>query len=80
MQYNRANLQRAFEAVMNKGLSVYRASRDYGVPEFTLRDRTRGFVPVDVTVGFSPLFTHDEVEKLVSHISYMASIGYGYNV
>ncbi|XP_045203754.2 uncharacterized protein LOC123556821 [Mercenaria mercenaria] len=79
MKYDRANLLRAFQATQ-KGMSVYRASREYNVPESTLRDRTRGLVPVDVTVGFKPLFSVDEEEKLVKHISYMADIGYGYNV
>ncbi|XP_053399609.1 uncharacterized protein LOC128557064 [Mercenaria mercenaria] len=79
MKYDRANLLRAFQA-SQKGMSVYRASREYNVPESTLRGRTRGLVAVDVTVGFKPLFSLDEEEKLVKHISYMAGIGYGYNV
>ena len=70
MQYDRLNLQRAFEATQ-RGVSVYRASRDYSVPESTLRDRTRGLVDLDVKIGF-------EEEKLVGHVSYMAEIGYGY--
>jgi hypothetical protein len=41
LQYDRANLQRAHEAIV-KGMSVYRAARQYNVPESTLRDRTRG--------------------------------------
>lgn len=61
------------------GMSVYRASRDYGVPESTLRDRTRGNIPLDATVGFAQIFSHDEEKKMVDHLSYMASIGYGYN-
>ena len=42
-QYNRANIERAYNATKN-GMSVYRAAKDYGVPESTLRDRTRGNV------------------------------------
>ena len=80
MKYDRVNLLRAFEATKG-GMSVYRASREeYRVPESTLRDRTRGLVPVDVTVGFQPIFSIEEEEKLVEHITYMAKIGYGYNV
>ena len=79
MMYDRENLRRAFEATQ-KGMSVYRAAREYSVPESTLRDRTRGLVPIDVAVGFKPLFTPTEEEKLVGHISYMAGIGYGYSV
>jgi hypothetical protein len=55
MAYDRGNLLRAFEATQ-KGMSVYRASREYSVPESTLRDRTRGLVPVDVAVGFKPIY------------------------
>ena len=79
MKYDRANLLRAFEAT-KKGMSVYRASKEYSVPESTLRDRTRGLVPVDVSVGFKPILNLHEEEKPVEHISYMAGIGYGYNV
>ena len=79
LPYDRRNLQRAFEATQ-KGLSVYRAAREYSVPESTLRDRTRGLVDLDATTGFETIFSRAEEEKLVSHISYMAEIGYGYNV
>ena len=39
---------------------MYRASRDYSVPESTLRDRTRGMVDLDVMKGFSA----EEEEKI----------------
>ena len=35
---------------------------------------------MDATIGFETIFSRAEEEKLVSHISYMAEIGYGYNV
>ncbi|XP_053392052.1 uncharacterized protein LOC128554769 [Mercenaria mercenaria] len=78
LQYDRSNLQRAFEATQ-KGLSVYRAAREYSVPESTLRDRTCGLVALDVTIGFDTIFSKDEEERLVNHITYMAGIGYGYS-
>ena len=59
---------------------MYRASRDYSVPESTLRDRTRGLVDLDVKIGFDRIFSAEEEEKLVGHVSYMAEIGYGYGV
>ena len=59
---------------------MYRASRDYSVPESTLRDRTRGLVDLDVMIGFDRTFSAEEEEKLVGHVSYMAAIGYGYGV
>lgn len=34
---------------------------------------------IGTSVGFQPIFSCEE-EKLVEHISYMADIGYGYNV
>ena len=79
MQYDRLNLQRAFEATQ-RGVSVYRASRDYSVPESTLRDRTRGLVDLDVKIGFDKIFSAEEEENLVGHVSYMAEIGYRYGV
>ncbi|KAJ8316179.1 hypothetical protein KUTeg_006193 [Tegillarca granosa] len=51
MQYERANLQRAYNATLN-GMSVYRAARMYLVPESTLRDRTRGKVEMDLAHCF----------------------------
>ena len=76
LQYDRLNLQRAFEATQ-RGVSVYRASRDYSVPESKLRDRTRGLVDLDVKIGFDRIFSAQEEEKLVGHVSYMAEIRYG---
>ena len=59
---------------------MYRASRDYSVPESTLCDRTRGLVDLDVKMGFDRIFSAEEEKKLVGHVSYMAEIGYGYGV
>ena len=78
MQYDRANIQRAYDATLG-GMSVYKASILYGIPESTLRDRTRGLIPVDVSIGYKPIFTMEEEKNLAEHIKYMASIGYGYN-
>ena len=59
-------------------MSVYRASRNYGVPESTLRDRTLGLVSATAK-SLNFLFDEDTEKKLVEHIQYMASIGYGYS-
>lgn len=75
--YDKQSLLRAFEATRT-GVSVYRAARMYSVPESTLRDRTRGIVSLDGTRGPDTLLSHSEEQQLVDHISYMASIGYGY--
>ena len=50
------------------------------MPESALRDRTRRLVDLNATTGFETIFSRAEEEKLVSHISYMVDIGYGYNV
>jgi hypothetical protein len=55
LQYDRVNLQRAHEAIV-KGMSVYRAARQYNVPESTLRDRTRGNVDIDTSCIFALLY------------------------
>ena len=60
-------------------MSVYRAAREFNVPESTLRDRTRGNVTLDTRVGVDTLFTVSEEKQLVDHVKYMGSIGYGYN-
>ncbi|KAJ8309869.1 hypothetical protein KUTeg_011734 [Tegillarca granosa] len=74
LQYERANLQKAYNATLT-GMSVYRAARMYLVPESTLRDRTRNKVEMEPTFGFGTF----KENKLVEHVTYMASIGYGYN-
>ena len=78
LQYDRANLNRAFEAIQQRGLSVKRAATEYSVPVTTLRDRILGNVDIGAKIGFDTIFEHEE-EKLVGHIKYMAGIGYGYN-
>ena len=78
LQYDRSNLARAYEATQC-WMSVNMAARRYSVPESTLRDRTRGNVEVDARTGHGTLLSADEEQKLVTHISYMADIGYGYN-
>ena len=60
-------------------MSVYRAAREFNVPESTLRDRTRGNVTLDTRVVVDTLFTVSEEKQLVDHVKYMGSIGHGYN-
>jgi len=72
-------LSRAYQATLS-GMSVYRASRQYGVPKSTLRDRTRHNVAIDCRLGGDMLFTRLEQKNLVDHIVYMARVGYGYTI
>lgn len=60
-------------------MSVYRAARNFNIPESTLRDRTCGKVVLDAKPGFCNLFSEAEELKLVEHIKYMNDIGKGYN-
>ena len=61
-------------------LLVYRAAREYGVPESTLRDRTLGLVDADNCIsGSKRTFAVDEEHELAEDIKYMASMGYGYS-
>lgn len=76
-QYDPNALKYAYEAVQN-GMSVYKASRNYGIPESTLRDRTLGLVAVDGRCS-NYLFDEATEKKMVDHIAHMASIGYGYS-
>ena len=63
---------------MQSGMSVYRASCVYSVPESTLWDRTRCNVMLDATGGPGPLLSWEEEKHLVDHIKYMGDIGYSY--
>ncbi|XP_052263785.1 uncharacterized protein LOC127866960 isoform X1 [Dreissena polymorpha] len=73
--YDKDNLKRAFDATL-KGMSVYRASRLYNIPESTLRDRTRYKVDIDCKLGAERLLTCEEESKLADHILLIAKIGY----
>jgi hypothetical protein len=53
--YDRESLKRAFKATLS-GMSVYRASRVYSVPESTLRDHTGQIVKLNQGLkDFSPM-------------------------
>ena len=79
MQYERANLQRAYDAAKKNGISVYRAARLFSVPESIHRDTTRVLVNLNTVIGFDNIFSDDGEKQLVEHISCMANIEYGYN-
>jgi hypothetical protein len=60
-------------------MAVYKAAKMYYLLESTLRDRTRGAVDMEATIGFETIFSAADEEKLVEHVTYMANIGHGYN-
>jgi hypothetical protein len=64
-----------------KSHSIYRASKETGVPKNTLRDRVAGLVkPQCQNSGKAPLFSKNEETELVNHIIECASYGFGYNI
>ena len=78
-QYSPTSLTKAYLAVKEDNLSVYKASKVYRVPEQTLRDRVIGRINIDtVTTGRIPVLSLPEEEKLASHLQVMAKYGYGY--
>ena len=61
-------------------MTMYKASKVYGIPKSTLLDRVWGRVGVDVVKsGPAPTLDVEQETRLVEHIKMMASFGYGYN-
>ena len=75
--YNTNLIREAYEAT-KKGMSVRGAAKKFGVPDSTLRDRTRGNVSLDAVLGVETFFTKTEEEKLFGHIKHVAAIGHVY--
>ena len=74
MQYDRGNIQAAFDATQ-KGMTVYKAARLFGISDTTLRDRVKGIVEVDAKPGFVNMFSEKEEENLVQYIMQMNKSG-----
>ena len=79
--YDTELIARAYEDVKERGMSVYRAVREYGISESSLRDRHLGIYPMDSlqSHGTASLLSREEEKSLVDHIEYMCHIGYGYS-
>ena len=78
--YGAEKMDRAYQLWL-EGVSVYKASILTGVPEQTLRDRTKscGFVsPEKHHSGKDRMLSPQEEASLVNHIKFVASVGYGY--
>ena len=60
-----------------QGLSVYEASRDYGVPRCTLHDHVSGKVVHGVIRGPKPYLSCGEEKELGSYLKHCAKVGYG---
>ena len=78
-QYSPTSLTKAYFAVKEDNLSVYKASKVYRVLEQTLRDHVIGRIDIDtVTTGRISVLSLSEEEKLVAHLQVMAKYGYGF--
>jgi hypothetical protein len=71
---------------VKRGTPVYKAAKKFGIPDSTLRNRfSRPMQPspdsnrLTTIIGSATTLTFEEERQLVSHGSYMASIGYGYS-
>lgn len=77
--YSPTAMTNAYKAVKEGNMPVLRASKQFGVPENSLRDRVLGKVPPEtVTMGREPLFSNFEEATIVEHVKKMANYGYGY--
>ena len=72
------SMRAAYKATSN-GISVYRTTRQFEVPESTLRDRKLMIIDQNASLGTSTLLTECEERDLADHINYMTTIGYGYS-
>ena len=77
-----AQMSKAYHAVVEKKMSICRASREYGVPESTLRDRMKERIPFNEdklpTIGSASIFDGEEELTLAEHFNHMSYLGYGY--
>ena len=75
-------MSKAYHAISEKKMSVYRASKEYGIPESTLRDRMKERIPFYEDklprIGFSKMFNGEEELTLAEHFNHMSYLGYGY--
>ena len=58
-----------------RGMSVYRASREFCVPESTLRDRQRGNITLGTKVGVETLVAESEEKLLATGLSAVCDCG-----
>ncbi|KAJ8315985.1 hypothetical protein KUTeg_005999 [Tegillarca granosa] len=78
-QYSPTSVANAMQKIRSKEMSVYNAAKVYSVPETALRDWVAGRISEEtIKSGPSTLLSIDEEAALVKHLSYMASLRYGY--
>ncbi|XP_071085812.1 uncharacterized protein [Haliotis cracherodii] len=79
LQYSNSSLRDAYNAVVEKKMSMYQASKQFHVPYMTLHDRVKGRIAMDTPMGRRAMLTVDQEEKLVEYFKHLISIGYGYS-
>ena len=73
---NEERLQKAYEAVRDKKMTLRQASETFGVAKSTLHDRLSGKVLFGSRSGPPRLLTQNEEEALVTFLVHCASVGY----
>ena len=77
--YSPTAITNAYKVVIESNIPVLRASKQFGLPKNTLKDRVLGIVhPETVIMGREPVFTALEEATIVDQIKIMANYGYGY--
>jgi hypothetical protein len=74
--YSIESLEKAYNEVMAKKMSIRRAAEEYGVPRTTLQDRVSGKIPLHANRGHRRLLTDPEEKALANIIVGCAFIGF----
>jgi len=74
MNYDTDKLSLAFRAIKEMKFSVNKAALMYGVPVQTLRDRVKGKVKLDATMGRVTMFSKEEEQLLVEHVEKLSQL------
>lgn len=75
-KYDAVQMSKAYHAIVEKKMSIYRASREYDVPESTLRDRLKERIPFYEdklpAIGSGYMFNREEEITLAEHFNHMS--------
>lgn len=71
------SLNAAVSAVVNKGKSVNFASKHFGIPRTTLRDRLKTGNTVRSQMGRKTIFSQEQEQSIANHVLLMAKMFYG---
>ena len=80
-KYSPKNLKDALSYVLEKGWTVYKAAKEYNIPEMTLRNRLKVMPSVrempNVKLGRPFCLTSKQEAELVAYIVEMKEFGFG---